>query len=90
MNSVCRDRRAPALLALMALAALAAPTTAQTRQVRQLQVTSSNASDVYVDAGRAQGLTPGMTVRLFPPGAAQLELEVRSVSSSSARLRCHP
>lgn len=69
-------------------AALALPIVAVAQQTRvvQVQVTAVGGNDLFVDAGRSQGLEPGMIVRLFPPGAAVFEAEVRSVSGSSARL----
>ncbi|HEU4417933.1 MAG TPA: hypothetical protein VFT55_03285 [Planctomycetota bacterium] len=56
----------------------------------QLTVTSVIGRSVYLDHGRDVGLLVGTIVRLFPPGAPQLEVEVRSVSQTSARAELPP
>lgn len=68
-------------------AVFAAPVLAQETSARvvQVHVTSVSGRNVYLDKGRSQGLQQGMIVRLFPPGQGQIDLEVRTVSSSSAR-----
>ncbi len=62
------------------------------QDVRQLEVhvTSVSGRDVYLDMGRSSGLAQGQIVRLFPPGAAELEVTVRAVSSTSARAELLP
>lgn len=57
-------------------------------QVRvEVRVTSLVADGLYLDAGREQGLEPGDLVRLFPPGASQVEARIVSISRSNARAR---
>ena len=59
-------------------------------RVVQLTVTSQSGRSVYLDHGRDVGVQVGTIVRLFPPGAPQLEAEVRSVSQTSARAEVPP
>jgi len=61
-------------------------------QERLIQVTVTSVGDhsVYLDQGRDAGLRAGTLVRLFAPGAGDLEVEVRSVSGSSARAELPP
>jgi hypothetical protein len=66
-----------------------APAVGQERVV-QVTVTSVGDHSVYLDHGRDAGLQPGTLVRLFAPGAGDLEVEVRSVSSTSARAELPP
>jgi hypothetical protein len=76
-------------VALVATTALAQSEPSGQHTVR-VQVTGVSGRDVYLDQGRAQGLEAGMVARLFPPGLGQLEVEIRSVSSSSARAELPP
>lgn len=59
-------------------------------QVLQVTVTSASGRSVYIDRGRSDGLQVGTIVKLFPPGTAQVEVEVRAVSSNSARTELPP
>jgi hypothetical protein len=52
----------------------------------ELRTTAASGRSLYVDKGRDDGLEPGDRVRFFVPGQAGVEGEVRSVSSSSARV----
>ncbi|MBL9079780.1 MAG: hypothetical protein JNL08_19920 [Planctomycetes bacterium] len=70
-------------------AALGAQDGAQERLV-SVTVTSVGEQSVYLDAGRDQGLRIGTTVRLFAPGVGEVEVEVRSVSATSARAEVPP
>lgn len=45
---------------------------------------------VYLDHGRDLGLAVGTMVRLFPPGTAGVEAEVRAVSGNGARAELPP
>jgi hypothetical protein len=65
---------------------------AQAEQERTVQITVTAVSDrsVYLDQGRGSGLRVGMVVRLFAPGAASLDVEVRSVSHNQARAELPP
>ncbi|MBL8755715.1 MAG: hypothetical protein JNK15_20635 [Planctomycetes bacterium] len=53
-------------------------------------VTAVADDSIYLDHGRDVGLRPGTLVRLFPPGAGEVEAEVRSVSQNSARVELPP
>lgn len=79
-------------LFLFAVAMLASAALAQQAEERLLQVavTSVSARDVFLDQGRDAGLRPGMVVRLFPPGTAGIDVEVRSVSSTQCRAELPP
>lgn len=75
----------------VALAVRGAPGQQQGQErVVQLTVTAASERSVYVDHGRDVGLAVGTFVRLFSPGAGELELEVRAVSQTSARLDVPP
>ncbi|MBL8749333.1 MAG: hypothetical protein JNK78_09235 [Planctomycetes bacterium] len=80
------------VLAVTMLALVAAGAVAQQGQERTVQVTVTSVSgrDVFLDLGRDAGLAPGVVVRLFPPGTAGIDAEVRSVSSTSARAELPP
>ncbi|MBL8734227.1 MAG: hypothetical protein JNN13_17765 [Planctomycetes bacterium] len=78
-------------LCLGALVAAAALRAQQPQgDVVQLAVTAVADRSVYLDRGRDAGLRVGTLVRLFPPGADFVEVEVRSASSSSARAELPP
>jgi len=87
-----------AAVAFVVVAVIAAPASAQAptpagggqERVVQVTVTSVGDHSVYLDRGRDAGLQPGTLVRLFAPGAGDLEVEVRSVSSTSARAELPP
>lgn len=68
--------------------ALRAQDAAQERVV-QVTVTAVAERSVYLDRGRDAGLLVGGLVRLFGPGG-ELEVEVRSVTASSARAELPP
>jgi hypothetical protein len=72
--------------------ALHATVLAQAPQERtvQLGVTSVSDRSVYLDHGRDVGLQVGMVVQLFAPGVASLDVEIRSVSNTSARAELPP
>jgi len=76
-------------LATVALAVAVAQEPSQ-RRVVPVTVTSVSGRTVYLDRGRSDGLRVGTRVRLFPPGVAPLELEVRASSSSSSRVDLLP
>lgn len=71
------------IAALLIGAALAAQD--QDMRTLEVHVTSVSGRDVYLDMGRTSGLAPGQIVKIFPPGVVELEVVVRSVSSTSAR-----
>lgn len=71
------------------LAALPAQAEAQER-TQTVTVVSVADRAVYLDHGRDVGLKVGMTVRLFPPGQAPIDVEVRAVSATSARAEVPP
>lgn len=77
---------------MVAAAFCVAVVRAQEPQQRTVHVTVTAVSDrsVYLDHGRDVGLQVGMVVQLFAPGAASLDVEVRSVSNSSARAELPP
>lgn len=60
----------------------------QREEWRTVEVRSTAASgrSVYIDKGRDDGLEPGDRVRFLPSGASAMNGEVRSVSSTSARV----
>lgn len=76
----------------VALVFAAAAATAQqgTEQVVQVTVASVSGRDVFLDRGRDSGLVVGSIVRLFPPGTAGIDVQVRSVSATSARAEMEP
>jgi hypothetical protein len=57
---------------------------AQNERTVAVVVTAANDRSVYLDHGRDIGLAVGMYVRLFPPGAGELEVQVRAISQTSA------
>lgn len=77
-------------VALSTVAAVLAQDPSRQQRVVPVTVTSVSGRSVYVDRGRNDGLQPGTRVRLFPPGSAPLELEVRASSSNSARVDLLP
>lgn len=74
--------RANSILIACLLGATAA---AQQTRVVEVHVATVSGRDCYLDQGRAAGLQPGQIVRLFPPGVAELEVTIRSVTATSAR-----
>lgn len=58
--------------------------------VVQVHVTSASGRDIFLDLGRDAGLRQGQTVRLYPPGQAEVRAIVRAVSASSARAELMP
>ncbi len=80
-----------AVVVVLAALALRAQTQPQP-QPREVALTVTAASDrsVYLDHGRDVGLAVGAFVRLFPPGAGELEAEVRAVTQTSARVDLPP
>ncbi|MBX3465215.1 MAG: hypothetical protein KF830_18765 [Planctomycetes bacterium] len=81
---------AAAFAAATAGAGLAAQEPALQEQVVQVTVTSVSDQSVYLDRGRDAGLQAGAIVRLFAPGAGEVEVEVRAVSATSARADLPP
>ncbi len=59
-------------------------------KVVRVNVTSVAERSVYLDHGRDVGLSVGTFVRLFPPGLAPFEVEIRSISNTSARAELPP
>ena len=55
-----------------------------------MQVTTTVDGSVYLNHGRDIGLQVGDRVALFPPGAGQIEVVVRSLSHTSARAELPP
>jgi hypothetical protein len=51
----------------------------------EIRVTASSGGSIYLDKGRASGLSPGDEVVLFPAGDGIVNAAVQSVSRSSAR-----
>ncbi|MGE3171456.1 MAG: hypothetical protein AB7O97_02445 [Planctomycetota bacterium] len=79
------------LRALCALAfAAVAGAQEQGTTLLQVSVTGVSGRDVYLDRGSASGVATGQLVRLFPPGTGGVDVEVRSVSSNSARAELPP
>lgn len=78
--------------ACSAVFVFAAVAVAQETQERTLQLTVTGGSDrsVYLDLGRDAGLQIGQVVQVFPPGAASIDVEIRSLSSTSARAELPP
>lgn len=79
---------------LLALAGLGLPVWAESGETPEpatvrveVHVTSLTTGEVWLDAGREEGLEPGDRVRLEPLGAATVEAVVLSVSSNGARAR---
>ena len=86
MSPVAPARAARAVVWLAALAPAFAQEQAPTTEATvALTVTAVGDRSVYLDHGRDVGLKPGVFVRLFPPGAGEIEVEVRVVSQTSAR-----
>ena len=59
-------------------------------KVVAVQVTTTVDGSVYLNHGRDIGLQVGDRVALFPPGAGQIEVVVRSLSHTSARAELPP
>jgi len=74
-----------AAVLLLAVGALAQDTEEQDLLL-EVVVTASSGRSAYVDRGRDGGLLPGDRVRFFPVGEPAFVGDVRSVSSSSARV----
>ncbi|MFN8826957.1 MAG: hypothetical protein ACK501_18465, partial [Planctomycetota bacterium] len=55
-----------------------------------LTVVSASERSVYFAHGRDVGLRVGQFVRIFPPGAGEIEVEVRALSQTSARAELPP
>ena len=70
------------LFALMSSASLAIAQQ-QSTGVLQAHVTSASGRFVYLDIGRDAGVAPGQIVRLFVPGAVEVQATVRAVSATS-------
>lgn len=86
MSPVAPARAARAVVWFAALAPAFAQEQAPTTEATvALTVTAVGDRSVYLDHGRDVGLKPGVFVRLFPPGAGEIEVEVRVVSQTSAR-----
>jgi hypothetical protein len=75
---------------LLALFALAASLPAQQARTIELRVTAAAGRSLFLDRGRADGLLPGLVVRLFPAGRVPIEATVRAVSTNSARADVAP
>lgn len=65
--------------------ALTARLSAQERVTLRVQVNSVAGRSVFVDAGRAQGVRPGLDLELDLPGLPPLTLTIRDVAANSAR-----
>ncbi|MFN6145569.1 MAG: hypothetical protein ACK5AL_04325 [Planctomycetota bacterium] len=82
-------RSAARAVAAFAAACAVAPASAQEQAPAEttvaVVVTAAGDRSVYLDHGRDVGLKPGVFVRLYPPGAGEIEVEVRVVSQTSAR-----
>jgi hypothetical protein len=78
------------LFALMAAAAPLAVAQQQGATVLQVHVTSASGRFVYLDTGRDAGVAPGQIVRLFVPGAVEVQATVRAVSATSSRAELPP
>jgi hypothetical protein len=86
VSPVAPARAARAVVWFAALAPAFAQEQAPTTEATvALTVTAVGDRSVYLDHGRDVGLKPGVFVRLFPPGAGEIEVEVRVVSQTSAR-----
>jgi len=59
-------------------------------KVVAVQVTAATGTSVYLNHGRDISLQVGDRVALFPPGAGQIEVVVRSLSHTSARAEVPP
>ena len=97
MSLGCRSGMAIAALACAAAAAAQQPAAQDARQqdpAREqtvvLTVVSASDRSVYFDHGRDVGLRVGQFVRIFPPGAGEIEVEVRALSQTSARAELPP
>jgi hypothetical protein len=77
------------LFALMSSAPLAIAQQ-QSTVVLQAHVTSASGRFVYLDIGRDAGVAPGQIVRLFVPGAVEVQATVRAVSATSSRAELPP
>jgi hypothetical protein len=73
-----------------ATAALRLPAQQPGERTVAVVVTAVADRSVWFDHGLDQGLGVGSFVRLFPPGAGEIEVEVRAVSQTSARADLPP
>ena len=78
------------LFALMSSLAPFAAAQQQGTVVMQAHVTSASGRFVYLDVGRDAGVAPGQIVRLFVPGAVEVQATVRAVSATSSRAELPP
>lgn len=78
------------LRALAAAALLLAALPAQELRTVEVHVTGGAGNSVFLDRGRGEGLLPGMTVRLFPPGQPPIDATIRAVSTNGARADVPP
>ena len=83
-------RRAALAAVLLTAAAPALAQEPNREQTVVLTVVSASGRSVYFDHGRDVGLRTGQFVRVFPPGAGEVEVEVRAVSQTSARADLPP
>jgi len=90
MRPATRTHAVAGLVGLVAFAAAARAQGVPQEQTVVLTVVSANERSVYFDHGRDVGLQVGGFVRLFPPGAGEIEVEVRAVSQTSARAELPP
>ncbi len=72
------------------LGAMLTPGATAQQEVVPVQVTTTSDRSVYLNHGRDIGLQVGDRVALFPPGAGQIEVVVRSLSHTSARAEVAP
>ncbi len=70
------------------LVLVVAMTLAAARAGDPLRVTVASASgrSVFLDHGRGAGITPGLRIRLYPPGGTTLELVIADATTNSARV----
>ena len=81
------NRRQAALMFVLLVALAAPPRQAGATAPVRVAITSVSGRDVFIDAGSAAGITPGLHVRFFPTGAPPFEAVVADVSSGSARVQ---
>lgn len=74
-----------AVLLLSAVLGVACPRAVAGEPVK-VSVTSVSGRSVFLDRGKAAGITPGLPVRLFPPGAAPIDAVIADVSTNSSRI----
>lgn len=72
------------------LLAVALPAQGNSERTVSLTVVGVAERSVYLDHGRDLGLAVGTMVRLFPPGTAGVDAEVRAVSGNGARAELPP